>query len=397
MLSFGVLGVAVFSDVPSEKTEPLSNIVEEIIIETPGLSDDEIFLIQDTITQYLLSQNYNGSVLVARNGQVILSRSFGFADFRDHTPLRQETPFQLASITKTFTATAVLMLQEANKLHIDDEVTLHIPEFPWKGITIRQLMNHTAGLQNYMWMIERYWKNNVRPDNEDMLRVFIEYPRGLNFRPGTRFSYSNTGYVFLGLLIERVSGKSYAEFMRQHIFEPLGLQHTFVYNPHCSIPMTNDRAFGFRRWGWRHIVIPDVHHDGIMGDKGIYSNIHDLYIWDRAITNGKLLPDSLWKEAFEYTRLRNNRKVRYGMGWRLQSYMDNHVVHHPGRWNGFRTSMKRFIDDDVTLIMLSNNSRDITHMISRIQNIVFYKEIAERSSPPEQEDPTDYEVIGGGN
>ncbi len=398
MLSFCVLCMAVFSETPSEATESLFIVTDETeIIAPPRISDDEIFFIQDTITRYLLAQSYNGSVLVARNGQVLLSRSFGFADFRDHTPLHQDTPFQLASITKTFTAAAVLMLQNDNKLLIDDDVTTYIPEFPWPEITIRQLLNHTAGLQNYMWMVERYWNKPEKPDNEDMLQLFVKYPRGLNFRPGTRFGYSNTGYAFLGLLIERVSGKSYAEFMQQHLFEPLDLKHTFVYNPHCSIPMTNNRAYGFRRWGWRHIVIPDVDHDGVMGDKGIYSNIHDLYKWDRAITNGKLLPDSIWQEAFEYTRLHNNRTARYGLGWRLQSYLDNHVVHHPGRWNGFRTSFKRFIDDDVTLILLTNNSRDITHMINRIQSIVFHKEIAARSAPPEQEDPADYEVIGGGN
>lgn len=397
VLSFGLLGIAVFSDTPSETSQHLITEAFEPDIIVQDISDDEIFFIQDTITQYLLAQRYNGSILVARNGQVLLSRSFGFADFRDHTPLHQETPFQLASITKTFTAAAVLMLQQENKLNIDNDVTEYIPEFPWPGITVRQLLNHTAGLQNYMWMIERYWNKSVRPNNEDMLQLFLKYPRGLNFRPGSRFGYSNTGYAFLGLLIERVSGKSYAEFMQQKIFDPLELNHTFVYNPHCSIPMTNNRAFGFRRWGWRHIVIPDVHHDGVMGDKGIYSNVHDLFKWDRAINNGMLLPDSIWQEAFEYTRLRNNRTVRYGMGWRLQSYMDNHVAHHPGRWNGFRTSLKRFLDDDVTLIMLSNNSRDITHMINRVQNIVFHKEIAARSKPPEKEDPTDYEVIGGGN
>ncbi len=393
----GLLYIAFLSEATPVQTEQLLIEQHEVIAEGREFTDDELLFFKDTITQYLLAQRYNGSVLVAREGTVLMSRSFGFADFRNLTPLHQETPFQLASISKTFTAAAVLMLQQDNKLHIDDEVTLHIPEFPWPQITIRQLMNHTAGLQNYMWMIERYWNKPVRPNNEDMLDLFIKYPRGLNFRPGTRFSYSNTGYAFLGLLIERVSGVSYAEFMQEQIFDELNMQNTFVYNPHCSIPMTNNRAFGFRRWGNRNIFIPDVHHDGVMGDKGIYSDIHDLFIWDRAISNGSLLPDSIWGEAFEYTRLSNNRTVRYGLGWRLQNYMDNHVVHHPGRWNGFRTSLKRFVDDDVTLIMLNNNSRDITHLINNIQKIIFHHEIAARQKPPEEEDPADYDVIGGGN
>ncbi len=395
LLSLGVLSLAMLSDVVSEQVEYVETEHEDICV--AGFSDDELFFFEDTITRYLLSHHFNGTILAAREGNVLISRSFGFADFRNHTPLRPETPFQLASISKTFTATAVLMLQEQGKLHIDDLVVQHIPEFPWPQITIRQLLSHTSGLQNYMWMVERYWNKPEPPNNEDILELFIRYPRGFNFRPGTRFGYSNTGYAFLALLIERITKESYADFMQHHIFEPLELEHTFVYNPHCSIPMTNNRAFGFRRWSWRHIVIPDVLHDGVMGDKGIYSNIYDLYKWDRAISNGELLSDSIWQQAFEHTRLANNRTVRYGMGWRLQTYLDNHVVHHPGRWNGFRTSFKRFLDDDVTLIMLSNNSRDITHMINDIQGILFREEIAAREAPPEKEDPADYEVIGGSN
>ncbi len=390
-----MLYLVAFSGVLSEREPLLTEEVEVALVES--FSDDDIFFFQDTITRYLLSQHFNGSILAAREGNVLISRSFGFADFRNHTPLTPNTPFQLASISKTFTAAGVLMLQHQEKLHIDDQVIVYIPEFPYPQMTIRQLLTHTSGIQNYMWLVERYWNQPHSPNNEDMLHLFVNYPRPLNFTPGRRFGYSNTGYAFLGLLIERVSQKSYAEFMQHHVFDPLEMQHSFVYNPNCSIPMTNERAFGFRRWGRRQIIIPDVHHDGVMGDKGIYSNINDLYKWDRAITNGLLLPDSLWQQAFEHTRLHNGRTVRYGMGWRLQSYMDNHVVHHPGRWNGFRTSFKRFVDDDVTLILLSNNSRDINLLINHLQSILFYKEIAARETPPEPEDPFDYEVIGGGN
>ena len=393
-LTVGMLYLVAFSSADGKHGAVLPE--EDELISAFGFSDDDIFFFQDTITRYLLAQRFNGSVLAAREGTVLISRSFGFADFRNHTPLTQYTPFQLASISKTFTAAAILMLQSQNKLHVEDEVVLHIPEFPWPQITVRQLLTHTSGIQNYMWMVERYWDQPYSPNNEDMLQLFIKYPRPLNFTPGRRFGYSNTGYAFLGLIIERVSGQSYAEFMHQHIFTPLEMQHTFVYDPNCSISMPVDRAYGFRRWGRGQIVIPDVHHDGVMGDKGIYSNIIDLYKWDRAISNGHLLPDSLWKQAFEHTRLHNGRTVRYGMGWRLQSYMDNHVVHHPGRWNGFRTSFKRFVDDDVTLILLSNNSQDIGYLINHLQSILFYREIAARETPPEDEDPFDYEVIGGG-
>ncbi len=381
-----------FSGVVNERSIEEAVVVEEVL---PGsLSDDEIFFLRDTITKFLLARNFNGSVLAAREGTVLISRSFGFADFRNHTPLTIQTPFQLASISKTFTATAILMLHHDGRLHIDSMVTSYIPEFPYPDISVRMLLNHTAGLQNYMWLVERHWTQPYPPDNEDILNLFLRYPRHLDFRPGTRFAYSNTGYAFLGLLIERVSGQSFAGFMKENIFDPVGLKHTFVYDPRLPDEMNMDRAYGFRPWGRSHIVIPDVPHDGVMGDKGIFSNIPDLFLWDRAIAENRLLPEELWQEAFTHTRLANDRPVRYGLGWRLQSFLDIHVVHHPGRWSGFRTSLKRFTDKDATLIILSNNSRDITPLVEGLQNILFYREIRDISAPHE-EDPEEYEVIGG--
>ncbi len=361
---------------------------------TPAFTDDEIYFFQDTITQYLLNRQFNGSVLLARNGTVLVSRSFGFADFRSHAPLTQETPFQLASISKTFTAAAVLLLQDQGRLSIDDPVADHIQEFPYPQITVRMLLNHTSGLQNYMWLVERYWRQPHPPTNEDMLRLFNTYPRPLDFRSGTRFAYSNTGYAFLGLLIERVSGQRFPHFMQTQIFDPLDMPNTWVYDLHNDNPAKTDRVFGFRSWGRGHIVIPDVDHDGVFGDKGIYSNVLDLYTWDRAISGGKLLSETVWHQAFDYTRLGNNRPVNYGLGWRLQTFLDKRVVHHPGRWNGFRTSFKRFIEDDATLILLSNTNRDITPLINGLQNILFHKEIAALSQPP-AEDPDVYDELGG--
>lgn len=359
-------------------------------------TEEDLIFYHDTITKLLQSRNFNGNILLAREGEVLFSRSFGFADFRNDTPLTPETPFQLASISKTFTAAATLMLHDRGLIHIDNPVAEYIPKFPYPDITVRHLLNHTSGLHNYMYLLERYWEEEHPPTNEDVLDLFVNYPRHLNFRPATRFGYSNTGYAFLGLLIERVSGMPFDRFMAQELFEPLGLENTYVYNPRGGTDMRSDRAFGFRRWRRTYLVIPDVVHDGIMGDKGIYSNIYDLYTWDRAINNGELIPDSLWDAAFEHTRLTNNRTVRYGMGWRLQSFMDTHVVHHPGRWNGFNTSLKRFVEHDATLIILNNNSSNITHLVEALQNILFHEEIAAKTQPPQKEDPEEYEVIGGG-
>ncbi len=354
-------------------------------------SPEELAFFEDTLTHYFLRRNFNGTVLLANKGVVVYARAFGFADFRNHRPLLRETPFQLASISKTFTATAVLMLQEDSLLRIDDPLVDHIPEFPYPQMTIRQMLNHTSGIQNYMWLVERFWpRRGTPPTNEDVLRLFLEHPRPLNFTPGNRFGYSNTGYAFLALLVERVSGQRFPDFMRERVFEPLQMHHSFVYDLHGGEPPPGERAFGFRR-GWRGpIIIPDVQHDGVMGDKGIYSNIYDLYKWDQSIYDNALLPQHVWEEAFSRTELRNRRTVSYGHGWRLQTFLDRQIVHHPGRWNGFRTSLKRFVDDRATLIILGNTERDITPMVSGLQNILFHQEIRLMAEAP-TEDPGPYE------
>jgi len=393
LAAVGLLSLAVHSGYVTEHT---TSVPEKQPVESVSrFSDDDLHFYQDTITQLLLQHRFNGNVLLARDGEVIFSRSFGFADFRNHAPLQPDTPFQLASISKTFTAAAVLILHHEGLIDIDDHVDKHIPEFPWDNITVRHLLNHTSGVQNYMWLVERYWKEERKPNNEDMLQLFIDHPRHLDFWPGTRFAYSNTGYGFLGLLIERVSRQSYASFLHERIFEPLNMENSFVYDPNCSEMVTADRAFGFRPWRHTHLLIPDVRHDGVLGDKGIYASTYDLYNWDQAITNGKILPEELWEKAFGYTTLRNGRQVRYGMGWRLQNFMDSHVVHHPGRWNGFRTSMKRFVDKDATLILLNNTNRNITHLVQSLQHILFLEEIRGEDEKPPKEDPREYRVVGG--
>jgi CubicO group peptidase (beta-lactamase class C family) len=336
-------------------------------------SEEEINYIDHQITKLLIDSNFNGNVLVARYGMVIYERSFGFSSFTRSEPMNIETTFQLASISKTFTASAVLMLQRDSLLHIDHPLKRYIPEFPYENITIRHLLTHTSGLQNYFWLVERQWKKRERPTNEDVLKLFVSHPRGLNFRPGTKFEYSNTGYVFLGLLIERVSGKSFTDYIHENIFDPLEMNRSFVYDLHKP-RMLDNRAFGYRQARGRNVIIPDDHLDGPLGDKGIFSSVGDLYKWDQALYRSELLPSDILTEAFQKARLHNDTMVNYGLGWRLQTYIGKQIVHHPGRWHGFRTSFKRFPDDRTTIIVLSNNNRGVLDIINGIQDILYYDE-----------------------
>ena len=348
-------------------------------------SEEEIEYLDNRITRLLIEQNFNGNVLIARYGALIYERSFGFSHFNKAEPMNPETTFQLASITKTFTGTGIMLLQQEGLLNVNDTVKKHIPEFPYDNITIRHLLTHTSGLQNYMWMLERHWRKSTLPDNEDILTLFLNHRRPLNFSPGQRFEYSNTGFVFLALLIERVSGISYAEYIHEHIFDPLEMNRSFVYDLHNPVEIEN-RAYGFRQWRGSHIIIPDDKLDGPLGDKGIFSTVGDLFKWDQALYRSALLPSDAWNQVFEHGRLNNDSTVNYGFGWRLQNYLDKKIVHHPGRWHGFRTSFKRFVDDHTTLILLSNNNQNIAQIIEGIQDILYYEEkeiwMAERQMEP---------------
>ncbi len=336
-------------------------------------SEEELEYLNNSITQVLIDSGFNGNVMIARYGMMIYERSFGMASFSNSVPLNMETSFQLASISKTFTATAILLLQEQGLLDVSDKVITHIPEFPYENITIQHLLSHTSGLQNYMWLVERRWNKKKLPDNEDILTLFIESRRPLNFSPGQRFDYSNTGFIFLGLLIERLSGQSYATFVKENIFEPLEMERSFVNDLHNPVDIEN-RAYGYRQWRGSHIRIPDDNLDGPLGDKGVFSSAGDLFKWDQAIYRNALLPFERWEQAFTHARLNNDSLANYGFGWRLQEYLDKRIVHHPGRWHGFRTSFKRFPQDHTTLIILANNNQNIAGIIEKIQDIIYYDE-----------------------
>jgi CubicO group peptidase (beta-lactamase class C family) len=338
-----------------------------------GWTDDDISRFFELVTDMLISQEFNGNVYISKDGKVLFDRCLGFADFRNSEPLNRETVFQLASISKTFTAAGILLLQEDSLLSINDKVKKHIPEFPYSDITIKHFLTHTSGIQNYMFLVEKFWKKGAYPTNEDVLQLFIEQNRPLNFTPGNKFEYSNTGFVMLALIIERVSKQSYAQYLEGRIFNPLELNNTFVYDIRNKSKISN-RAYGFRKVGsgWR--FIPDDNLDAVFGDKGIFSNINDLLKWDNAMNNFLAFPSHVAMEAFEFHKLPNDSIVEYGYGWRLQNVFGIKAIHHPGRWKGFRTSLKRYTNKNTTLIILSNNNTDISDLVDTLQALLFKEE-----------------------
>lgn len=287
---------------------------------------------------------FSGSVLVAEHGRVIYERGFGKADIKRNIVFTPDSPTYLASLTKQFTAMAVMMLAEQHKLSYDDPLSKYFPEFPAYAakITIRHLLNHTSGIPDYVGLgLERPGLTN-----QDVLSSLIQQG-SLRFPPGEKFEYSNSGYVLLALIVEKISGQPYGLFLHEKIFAPLEMKHTFLYDkPHSGIP----RAVGYNRFD-------DVYDYDLLtyGEGGIYSTVADLFKWDQALYTERLVKRSTLDEAFTRGKLNDGSSVNYGFGWAIAEYSGETILAHAGRYGGFNSYIKRFPHERATIIFLTNH------------------------------------------
>lgn len=311
----------------------------------------------DSFYRRQVAGGFNGSVLIGYNGKVLYERYFGLANRETGLTLNKACPSQLASTSKTFTATAVLWLYQNKYLNIDDPVNKYLKDFPYEGITIAMLLNHRSGLPNYTSMdMGKYWgSTSAIMYNEDLLQVFAKFRPALRSKPNTRFEYCNTNYAMLARVIEEVSKMPYRKFMKQFIFEPLGMNNTFVYDP--ADPKPDNLAISYK-YNW--LREPDMFADGIYGDKGIYSTVEDMYRWDQSFYNHALLDEKTLKLAYAPYSFEKAGVKNYGFGWRMMNYPDGYkIIYHNGWWHGNNTVFYRFVKDNFTIIVLGNkyNSR----------------------------------------
>lgn len=329
--------------------------IPEVVIVEPPLSEDQIEQIENRVFRQLDNMRFNGNVLVAFKGYPIVRYSNGYRHFFNKEKLNHETVFQLASVSKAFTAMAVLMLQQKGKLNILDSVFRYMPEFPYREVTVKHLLQHTSGLQNYMYYVDGQWDKEKHLTYNDVLNLLVQNSSQLSFRPGQRHYYSNTGYAILAMLVERVSGMPFDEYMKINIFDPLDMRHTFVWNKQTMDTITNI-ATGFKRYKKHYTSVGHDPLDEIGGDKSVYSTIDDLLKWELAWSSNQLIGDSLLQLAFSKTVTGRNRVHDYGLGWRFTEIDDKPVIYHNGLWNGFTTSFHRFISDSITVIVLNNTN-----------------------------------------
>ena len=290
------------------------------------------------------------ALLVSRGGKILQAEGFGLANVELQVAVKPETVFQSGSVGKQFTATAVMMLVEEGKVGLDDPLTKYFPDAPpsWKEITVRELLSHTAGFGDYPD------KFDFRKDwtEDELLKMVEGIP--LAYPPGTKWEYSNLGFLTLGILIHRVTGEFYGDFLQQRIFHPLGMQTTRIISEADIIP---NRAAGYRlvkgelkNQEW---VAPMVN---TTADGSLYFSILDLAKWDAALYTEKLLKRSSFDQMWTPAKLKNGQanKDGYGFGWFIGERHGHHVISHDGAWQGFKSAIARYVNDQLTVVVLAN-------------------------------------------
>ncbi len=300
-------------------------------------------------TTLLRNNNFNGSILIAKNGTIIYERYIGKADLRKTDTISENTPLHIASTSKPFTGIAILRLVQEGKLSLNDTITKYFPSLPYPGITVKMLLNHRSGLPNYVHFMDKTsWNKKEYATNKDVLGIMVKDKPNINFQPGKRFSYCNTNYILLAMIIESITGKSYPDYMQQKFFQPLQMKNTYVFTLKDTLTATPSFNYNGNYWDYDFL-------DGTYGDKNIYTTPKDLLKWDQALYTDQLLNKSLLDSAFAPYSFEKPSVHNYGLGWRLQLLPNGKkIIYHFGKWHGFNAAFARLTDEKVTIIILGN-------------------------------------------
>jgi CubicO group peptidase (beta-lactamase class C family) len=332
---------------------------------TPTLPEDVKKRYHDAIAQFVerthFLRSFSGSILIAKNGVPVYEYYSGFRDFKTRDSLTADTPLQIASTSKPFTAAAVLQLVEKGKVKLDDSVNVYFPGFPYEGITVRMLLNHRSGLPNYLYYMDkdqRWPDHRKQATNADILNTLMTWNVPRNYRPGVHFSYCNTNFVLLALIVEKMTGEAFPSYMKKNFFDRFGMTHTYIKTfDQTSFNQSYDRSS--RPW-------PLDFSDGPYGDKNIYSTPRDLLRWDQAWYAGLVVSKAMADSAF--TPYSNERPSihNYGLGWRLlKAPGDKQVIYHNGHWHGFNSAFARLVREQGTVIILSNKFNPSVYPFAR--------------------------------
>jgi CubicO group peptidase (beta-lactamase class C family) len=293
------------------------------------------------------------SVIVIQAGKVAYRHAYGLSDVETHVAATTATNYRLASVTKQFTAMAILMLAERHKLTLDDSLVKFFPDYPayGKAVTVRHLLNHTSGLLAYEDLIPAGRTAQVK--DRDVLDLLKQQDHTY-FAPGSEWRYSNTGYAHLAMIVEKASGVGFAEFLKKNIFEPLHMSQTVAFED--GISTVAHRAYGYSHHGTGFERTDQSLTSAVLGDGGIYSSVDDLHLWDQALYTTKLVRAETLQQAFTPAVLTSGKPTNYGFGWEIGEFHGVKTVRHGGSTIGFRTEILRMPDRKLTVIVLTNRN-----------------------------------------
>ncbi|MBA3663152.1 MAG: beta-lactamase family protein [Bacteroidetes bacterium] len=323
---------------------------------------------------------FNGSILVARSGAILYQKTIGFCNKENSCQLSDSSMFQLASVSKVITATAVLMLYERGQVDLDKPLAHYFPDFSYSEVTIKQLLSHRSGLPNYIYALNtELYQPNYKMSNSDMYSYLkIKNPKAY-LKPDKCFNYCNTNYALLALLVEKVSGKTFSQFLKQELFEPLGMKHTATIRDIDLAAPYVTKAYDLK---WKPVDFDAS--DYVLGDKSIYSTAYDLFLFSEALYQNKIIQPATQELA--YTAYSKEKKMgNYGYGWRLKDFNDSlkKEVYHNGWWHGYRSSFHRRLRDSLTIVILSNQLNKAAYQTYKVYEILDSKAPAE--AEPEDE------------
>jgi len=338
----------------------------------------------DLIDKFMQGQadffSFNGNILIAEKGKVIYQKSFGLSDFAKKQPLNDSTIFELASVSKQFTAMGILLLEKGGKLSLSDSVRKFFPELPYSNITLHHMLTHTSGLPEYEPLFQNKWDHSKIAFNKDVIFLLANEKPSILFKPGQHYRYSNTAYVLLASVIEKVSGMSFKNFMAKNVFEPLAMNHSRIYNTRRSGELITNYAYGYV-WSdsLNKYVLPDsitalnfvYYLDGIQGDGITNSTTTDLLKWDRAIVSKKLLGEGTEKMVSPQVLADSSVNAYYGYGIGIRKDEFGRYIAHSGGWPGYSTHLRRYLEADKTIIVLSNNGAPSDLISVAIANTAF--------------------------
>lgn len=354
---------------------PITLITLVVLLVTPCLGQiDTTAKVDEFVVAEMQRQRLPGvSLAVVKHGQVILAKGYGYANLEHNVPVRPETIFQSGSIGKQFTATAVMMLVEQGRVGLDEKISKYLGQVPdsWQNITVRHLLTHTSGLTDYP---EDFDFRRDYTEDELLKRAQAIRP---DFKPGEKWQYSNLGFLTLGVLIHRVTGQFYGDFLQEHVFKPLGMTTTRIISEAEIVP---NRAAGY------HLVKNEIKNQdwvspslNTTADGALYFTVLDMAKWDAALYGDRLLKRSSLEQMWTPVRLNNNKTYDYGFGWSLAQINGHQIIEHGGAWQGFTSYIARFVDDQLTVIVLDNLAGGNAGKIARHVAFLYNHDLARKA------------------